>query len=139
VADWKANHKAVCKSLAKEKKVSIVLEKPVEAPATAHTPMSNATGKTWKAGAYQKPSHAKVDESFYIKVQANYAHSPLMIYDKSRECFFYYQPGQRGFQEMLIKVQSDLSASGRKTYMAASFTSSGDCIIYPEQTTFQKW
>jgi hypothetical protein len=141
VADWKAGHKAVCKSLAKEKKVSIVLEKPVEEAGTTkvHVPFSNATGKTWKAGSYQKPSHVKVEELFYIKIQANSAHSPLMIYEKSRECFFYYQPGQRGFQEMLVKVQSDLSAGGRKTYMAASFTASGDCIVYPEQTTVQKW
>jgi hypothetical protein len=78
-------------------------------------------------------------EMFYIKIQGNTEIMHLLIYDYTRECQFRYMPGLRGFNEMLAKVQADPSADGRKTYMAASFNTSGDCVVYPGQTTVQNW
>jgi len=116
----------------------ILLEKP-EAQ-HAHTGCTSfRTGKMETTGIFQKPRSVKFEEIFYIKIQGGGDTMPLLIYDKSRECQFTCSPGQRGFSEMLAKVRADPSAQGRKTYMAASFDSKGNCKVYPGRTTNKPW
>lgn len=135
---WKAGHKQVCKQVVEENNSFIILEKPEEQfRYTACT--SFRTGKTEANGNYQKPRSAKFEELFYVKIQGGSDTTALLIYDKSRECQFSCSPGQRGFSEMLAKVRADPSAQGRKTYMAASFDSKGNCKVYPGNTTNRPW
>lgn len=61
----------------------------------------------------------------------------LLIYDKTRRCMFEYAPGMPGFEEMRQKVAVEPAFQGRKTYMKASFDSSGVCTVYP--TTATSW
>jgi hypothetical protein len=133
---WKAGHKQICKQICKEKEISIVLEKPNESP--YGNSINFKTGVISK-GTYRKPSHVAVDEKFFVKVQGGPDAMPLLLYDQSRECEFHYSTGLRGFCEMLDKIRADPSANGRKTFMMASFDSSGHCKVYPGQTGTKKW
>ena len=117
---------------------TIVLERPQMMDSAGYT-TNLQTGKVHSRGSFRKPRNVKVNEPFYVKIQGNTAQSPLMIYDKSRECQFYYSPGQRGFSELLAKVQADPCAGGRKTYLAASFDAAGNCTIHTGICSTQKW
>jgi hypothetical protein len=50
-------------------------------------------------GSYRKPDDAAVGEQFYIKVQA-LPNIPLLIYDKSRQCHFFYPSDLRGIESV---------------------------------------
>jgi hypothetical protein len=136
---WKAGHKQVCKQVKQEKEVFIVLEKPPLPDGMNIYSVNFQSGKTEANGTFRKPRSATVDTPFYIKIQGSGEMQNLLIYDKSRECQFYYPPSLRGYTEMHAKVKADPAAQGRKTYMAASFDSEGNCKVYPGLTTVQPW
>jgi hypothetical protein len=136
---WKAGHKQLCKQLVQEKESFIVLEKPPLPPGMNIYSLNFKSGKTEANGTYRKPQSVKVNEPFYIKIQGSGDMQDLLIYDKSRECQFYYPSSLRGYTKMHAKVKADPACQGRKTYMAASFDSEGNCKVHPGHTTVQPW
>ena len=137
VAHWKGGHKQECKRLAEEKQRFIVLEKPHESSYKPRT-TSHKTGKM-SSGTYRKPKTVAVDEVFYVKIQLADTRSVLLLYDKSRQCEFGILPTQSGFDELTRIILSETSTRGTKTYMAASFDSSGSLRVYPKQTAIRTW
>ena len=137
VAHWKGGHKQECKQLTEEKQRFIVLEKP---PHSSVLPQitSFKTGKV-SSGTYRKPKTVTVDEVFYVKIQVGGTQVPLLLYDKSRQCEFSIFPTQRGFDELTRIILAETATRGTKTYMAASFDSSGNLRVYPKQTAIRTW
>jgi hypothetical protein len=138
VSDWKAGHKKACKQVEQERSVSVQLETPIENSHNTHTRMiSFATGQTSTPdGSYRKPDDVAVGEQFVIKVQTG---SPLLIYDKSRQCHFFYSSNQRGYREMHSAAVGERATNGTKAYMEASFDANGNCTVYPGKTTIKTW
>jgi len=99
------------------------------------------TGKvtTSSGGTLKKPDNVAVDETFYVKIQCNGLQTPVLIYDKSRQCELSYHPDQKGFHEIAQKVLAETATNGRKTYMLASFGAEGKIRLYPNKTTILKW
>ena len=137
VAHWKGGHKQECKQLTEEKQRFIVLERP---PHSSVLPQitSFKTGKV-SSGTYRKPKTVAVDEVFYVKIQLADTRSVLLLYDKSRQCEFGILPTQSGFDELTRIILSETATRGTKTYMAASFDSSGSLRVYPKQTAIRTW
>lgn len=132
VQHWNnGGHKAVCKHANVE---TITLE----TPQSENNGMHSSTTFNFRQrkssgpdGGYSKPSTVAVDEKFYIKIQGSASTSvPLFIYDKTRECSFQLESGERGFQELHCKVCQEKSTMGRKTYMKASFDEAGNMTVY---------
>lgn len=137
IAHWKMGHKQVCKQLGEERRQAIILEKAfVTMP--SRLMVWNRTCRA-SSGAYQKPDNVAVDERFYVKVQGEGLHQPLVVYDKSRQCQFCVMPGQRGFNEIFAKVKAEKAADGKKTFVEASFDSEGNCTVYPGRTSIKPW
>ena len=101
--------------------------------------MSFQSGRVTGGGTYQKPDNVAVDERFYVKIQCNGLYSPLLIYDKTRQCQMHYPPHLDGFREMAEKAMAEKAANGRKTYMKAAFSADGNIRVYPNQTTLLTW
>jgi hypothetical protein len=137
ISDWKAGHKQVCKQAEEERGASVQLETP---PVTENTVMiSFATRQTSAPeGSYRKPDDAAVGEQFYIKVQA-LPNRPLLIYDKSRKCHFFYPSDLRGYREMYSAAVGEKATNGTKAYLKASFDANGNCTVYPGTTTIKTW
>ena len=126
---WKNGHRKECSNLSKASQ-GVKLEPP------PNTGMHSATfsfthGATGSGGSYRLPDGTKSGELFLVKVQANNAQFPIMIYDETRTCQFTLHPGQPGFQEVLTETQKEMTWDGRKTFMKASFDESGQCTIFP--------
>ena len=137
VAHWKATHKRECKTLAETKSTAIVLDTPL-------TDLTHVQTMNWQSGSsygkgFRKPSNVAIGQMFYLKVQGNGPQSPLMIYDETRACNFYYEPRQSGFQEIYNSVSAEPTWQGRKTYIKASFDADGKCTVYPGLTSIKKW
>jgi hypothetical protein len=137
ISDWKAVHKQACKQVEDERGVSVQLETP---PVTENTVMVSFATRQSSApeGSYRKPDDAAVGEQFYIKVQA-LQNSPLLIYDKSRQCHFFYPPNLRGYREMYSAAVGERATNGTKAYMKASFDANGNCTVYPGTTSIKTW
>jgi hypothetical protein len=90
-------------------------------------------------GCYQKPHAVRDGEMFWVKVQASYCFSRLLVYDKTRECIFHIQPTNNGFKELLEKVKGQTAVSGKKCHFQAKFNSSGECVVYPNTATLKSW
>eukprot|EP00978_Attheya_sp_CCMP212_P003707 scaffold7843_cov47-Attheya_sp.AAC.2 len=138
VLDWKGGHKQACKQLEEERGASFELETP---PVTENpVMMSFATRQTSTAqGSYRKPDDVAVGEQFYIKVQIAIPNSPLLIYDKSRQCHFFYPPDLGGYREMYGAAVGERATNGTKAYLKASFDANGNCTVYPGTTTIKTW
>lgn len=128
---WKeGKHKEACKRLAAERQQTVVLETPDTSFLPEGTSAFTFSTSSFASGSfgegqepfkYHKPSFISVGERFYVKVQANAHGSALFIYDKSRECHFYYPSRQRGYTEIFEKVKEEKAFGGKKTYPAVSF------------------
>jgi len=143
---WNAGgHKKVCKDMAASKTVAIMLQRPKDTG--QHMSLFSLSGKArgtvtnthGEGSGYRQPSHVGVGEKFDLKVQGTGGPSPLMLYDKTRECNFYVSPGEPGFTELLKAVQAEPTWQGRKTFVTASFDAGGNCIVYPALTSVKKW
>jgi len=133
--DWKkGGHKSVCKPT--EGDEGIVIDKPDDNGMFSST-MNFRSRSVQQSGSYRKPSNVAVGEKFYIKVQAGGPTTPLLIYDKTRECEITLPSQQRGFQELYNKVRSETATQGRKTYIKASFDDAGKMTVYPNESTIK--
>jgi hypothetical protein len=137
ISDWKAGHKQACKQVEEERGASVQLETP---PVTENTVMISFATRHTSApeGSYRRPDDAAVGEQFYVKVQA-LANSPLLIYDKSRQCHFFYPSHLRGYREMYSAAVGERATNGTKAYLKASFDANGNCTVYPGTTSIKTW
>ena len=135
---WKqGGHKKACKKAAEE---IVVLEKPEAHPDFPYTAsFSFASRSLHSDGSYRKPDYVALGETFYVKVQCAGLNSPLLIYDKSRQCEFHYGSELRGYTELYKVVKAEKAFGGRKTYLLASFDESGNCSVYLGTATLKKW
>ena len=143
VEHWKnGGHKKECKTLAAGNLGNgIKLERP-DVPDGMYMVHASRQGLNQQTPElhYGKPSSVKCDEPFYVKVQASGSpQGNILIYDETRECFFYVPPGKPGYEEMIAKVHAESAFQGRKTYMKASFDANGDCTVYPSTAKLQRW
>ena len=74
------------------------------------------------------------DKKLVVKTQGLGDRDHILVYDQTRSCHFYLQYGQIGFQEILMEIRNEPAWQGRKTFMKASFDSSGTCTMYPGKT-----
>ena len=90
---------------------------------------------------YRRPDGVGVDELFWVKVQCSLVdEGPHMVYDRSRSCKFFVTKGSKGFDELLVKIRGAKAFDGKKLFFRAAFDGSGNCRIYPNQTTtVKKW
>ena len=90
---------------------------------------------------YNRPDGVGIDELFLVKVQcALICEGPHMVYDRSRSCKFFIAKGAAGFDELLRKIKGAKAFDGTKLFFKAAFDDSGNCRIYPNQTsTTKKW
>lgn len=142
MAHWKAQHKKECKALAKKPTTGVKLERPPSSgmfTTSFNARTGQAAAPKKDTDGYRKPDHVPVDEMFYIKCQGGSPSMPIMIYDKTRQCEFYYSPGMAGYDEIRSKINAEPAFQGRKTYMKASFDREGLCTVYPNTTTLKKW
>jgi hypothetical protein len=142
VSDWKAGHKQACKQVERERDTAVQLETPPTPAGEGQHSMtiSFASRQSTGGDSYQKPDSAAVGEQFYIKVQAlPNDTSPLLIYDKSRQCHFSYPAHLRGFRELYDAVKSERATNGTKAYLKASFDANGNCTVYPGTTSIKTW
>ena len=148
MSHWGTEHKNVCKKLIKNSQKEIKLERPPILPngTTINPRAQHASKKSTKSltslqpsEGFQKPHNVAIDETFYVKVQGGSPIMPLMIYDETRQCFFQYPPGLKGYDELRQKVNAEPAFDGRKTYMKASFNKDGECTVYPSTATLRKW
>jgi len=122
---WDESHKSVCKKLC-----GIKLDPPSDTG--MHTMLiSMKSNHSSSDGSYRKPDDVDFNERFNIKVQSCADVTPIMIYDKSRQCFFELSPDQPGFNEVLQATRSQVAYGGRKCFMKASFDEKGRCTVYP--------
>jgi hypothetical protein len=143
VAAWKAGHRDECKTLLQDQTGGIRLVGDYSYatlfPPGAIPILANAkSGQAQQAGKYQRPSNAKNNERFYIKVQYS-QNGPLLVYDKTRSCCFYILPNQTGYQELTAKVLAQTACNGLKSYFQASFDVEGVCTVYPGTSTLKQW
>lgn len=127
---WEEGHKKECKKLG-----GIKLDPPSDAGGAfagmQTSLLSMKTGRSSSDGSFEKPDSVDIDERFNIKVQASADCTPMMIYDKSRQCSFMISPGQPGFDEVFNATRSQAAYQGRKSFMKASFDCKGRCTVYP--------
>ena len=128
-AHWDAGHKKECSIIANANR-GVRLDPPKDTG--MHMRMfSTNFSETRPQGTYRKPTGVAFNELFVLKIQANTHVSPILIYDETRTCQFNLNPGEPGFQEVLIETQKEKAWDGRKTFMRASFDESGYCTIFP--------
>jgi hypothetical protein len=141
---WKmGGHKQRCNELSSDGN-AVVLERPSdgigEVDGMHSVSLNWRTMKRHKAKGYQKPSTVAYGEKFCIKIQCGETPiTPLMVYDKTRECEFYYNQGEPGFMEMFKKARAETATNGRKTYIKASFSQDGKLTVYPATATIKSW
>lgn len=140
---WReAGHKEACKKAAEERSKTVVLEQPKRTSPYKYSrtiSFSNPSLTLPSDDSYQKPDYVAVGELFHIKVQCSNSGMPMLIYDKSRQCQFYYGHGQRGYAEMYEKVREEKMFDGKKTDLAASFDKFGNCTVYLGTSKLKKW
>jgi len=137
VRHWKDKHKKDCKRLQSEGE--LVVGQPKKQQGVNQYSLHSSKG-TFSNNRYGPPDGLKkADESFWIKAQSNGIHENLLIYDKSRTCNFYLQPGQNGHRELVEKVSQQRTFLGRKSYFKAKFDEKGSCRVYLHTTTALKW
>jgi hypothetical protein len=140
VAHWKNGHRNECQ-LANS---GVKLDKPKN-NGMYSARVSLQSGGTTKpsnnaAQGYKKPRGIKANEKFFIKLQCCNDSQPIMVYDESRYCEFFIDPGTSGFKEIVREIRKENSWSGMKTFMKASFDENGDCTVYPASATPRfKW
>lgn len=133
---WKV-HKTTCKAIAADDE-PVVLESP---PVYGHSMTYNsATGKASPSDLFRKPAYAEIGQPFYVKVQCGTTPvTPLMIYDKHRECNFTYSQDRPGFDRLFTKTRAQAASNGRKSYFEASFDKTGKMSVYLHTSTLKTW
>jgi hypothetical protein len=143
---WRVSHKKECKDLASLRNQAILLDPPKNTRLhSVILNMQNCGPRYTRASpesqqdGFRQPSSVRVGEKFYVKVQGSSIHTPLMVYDQSRECNFEVFPGEKGFTEMLQAVNDEPTWGGRKTFIMTSFDEKGLCTVYPGMTSIKTW
>jgi len=125
---WNNGHKKECKNL---KLLHTGVKVPPPPSGMTYASFSMLSGASHTKGGYQKPRNVDVNEKFVVKVQAPGGSVPILVYDETRYCEFAIHSGTPGFQEILTETRKELTWSGKKTFMKASFDESGEITIYP--------
>lgn len=129
VLAWRAGHHKECKAL-QALTTGVKIHRP-SSSGQSFSAISLSSGRTHAKGSYRKPVQIHTDEKFVVKVQGGTEFMPIMVYDESRTCQFDIEPGKPGFHEVLREIRKEKTWQGRKTFMKASFDSSGTFIAYP--------
>ena len=106
-------------------------------------PCIRFTGKAkGGAGTITKPSKVAVDELFYLKVQIgderDSTASPHLVYDKTRECEFFIDPGTPAWAELKAIVKRS-GTMGRKAHFKGKFDSKGQIYMCPNLMALKTW
>lgn len=129
VAHWKEAHKVECENLSAHTSGVKLSKAGAAGGHTASFSFSSLQANT--SGAYRNPRGVNVGDKFVVKVQGGSDVMPLMVYDETRTCEFHVLPTEAGFHEIVKAVRAEPAWGGRKTFMKASFDSSGECTVYP--------
>ena len=84
-------------------------------------------------------SGLKAKEKFWIKVQSNGIETPLLIYNKTKTCFFMLPPGKRGHRKLVDKVSKDTTFLGEKSYFRAKFNDNKICTVLSQTSSAFQW
>ena len=146
VADWPSHRRNGCVDNSK----GVVLQDPQKANLTnphmrairenCQNRLLVTAGRsgTFANGTYRKPDRVGVGEKFWVKIQVGEG-NPHLVYDQSRQCSFYYFPGQPGFDELSRKVLAEPVSMGRKCHFQASFSVDGNCTVFPSTAKLLEW
>mmetsp|Transcript_12145 Transcript_12145/g.14126 ORF Transcript_12145/g.14126 Transcript_12145/m.14126 type:complete len:578 (+) Transcript_12145:128-1861(+) len=138
---WK-EHKKTCKPLQVK---HIQLSRPKDYERQKERRQLNTGGTFCGSGRYTRPLGIEVDEMFWMKAQIGMMvegiqdAGPHLLYDKSRSCSFYVNPGEPGHKEIWEKVKSEDAYMGMKSYFEAKFGKDGNCTIFLDKTALKSW
>lgn len=136
LAAWKAGHKTDCKK--REEALGLILGPATKVP--NYVVGSNfQSGKKITNFQCRSPKGLKVGEKFWMKVQSNGIQSALLLYDETRHCNFYLDPGRAGHKELVEKVANEPAFEGRKSFFKAKFNTDGKCVVFPHTSAMLKW
>ena len=153
VKHWKI-HKPICKQLQVASQ-GVELEEPWahdDGEPSLHTALFNyRTGKSSQNSStkFNRPKGVEPDEAFIIKVQAGGATPmqaaaaatgfPLLIYDKSRTCEFFYSSKCKNHGVLEAAVREESRTSGLKMYVQAKVDRQGIFRVYLNTKCIKRW